>query len=431
MIRILCAGDLHLGRRSSRLPEGADGRAHSATAAWNALVDHAIRARVDMVALSGDLVDRANRYFEAFGPLERGIRRLGEAHIHVAAVAGNHDFDVLPKLARSLGKTFHLLGAGGRWQAVTVPQRNGKPALHIVGWSFPEDGNGHVPNSPMAGFPTLPNDGVPVLGLLHADLDQPKSPYAPVRSDELRAKPVSFWLLGHVHVPRLHKQPGGPPLLYPGSPQALDPGESGAHGAWMLELSPGRLPAVRQVPISSVRYDVVEVDVTDAPDADALDRCVAEGVRAHVQRVVEEGCGPLRHLSCRVRVTGRTPLHHTLERRLRERLPELEAEHGDVRARVERVDVATWPAADLNALAATPDAPGVLARLVLGLDAGTLDAHQVRLVAELSARAGDVHRATPYQLIADPLPPPDELRALARRQAMLLLDTLLAQKEAA
>jgi predicted phosphodiesterase len=431
MIKILCAGDLHLGRRSSRLPPGADGRAHSATAAWHALVDHAIRERVDLVALSGDLVDRANRYFEAFGPLERGIRRLGEAQIHVAAVAGNHDFDVLPKLAPSLGKNFHLLGAGGRWQAVTVPTPDGKPALHLAGWSFPETGNGRVPESPMAGFPRLPNDGVPSLGLLHADLDQPKSPYAPVRSDELRARPVSFWLLGHVHVPRLHQQPGGPPLLYPGTPQALDPGESGAHGAWMLELAPGRLPAVRQVPLSSVRYDVVEADVTGIADPDALDRRVAEAVRAHTQRVVEEGCGPLRHLSCRVRVTGCTPLHHALERRLRERATELDPEHGDVRARVERIDVATWPVADLDALAATPDAPGVLARLVLGLDSGRLDPGQERLVAELSARAGDVHRATPYQLLADPLPAPDELRALARRQAMLLLDTLLAQKEAA
>jgi exonuclease SbcD len=431
MIKILCAGDLHLGRRSSRLPEGVDGRAHSATAAWTALVDHAIEQCVDMVALSGDLVDRENRYFEAFGPLERGIRRLAEARIHVAAVAGNHDFDVLPKLAPSLGKSFHLLGAGGRWQAVTVPGPDRKPALHIVGWSFPEDGNGHVTASPMAGFPALPSDGVPVLGLLHADLDQPKSTYAPVRSEELRATPVSFWLLGHVHVPRLHRQPGGAPLLYPGSPQALDPGESGAHGAWMLELAPGRLPSVRPVPLSSVRYDVVEIDVTDAADPDAVDRTVAEGVRAHVQRVAEEGSGPLRHLTCRVRVTGRTPLHHALGRRLRERLPELEAEHGDVRARVERIDVATWPAADLHALAATPDAPGVLARLVLGLDARTLDAGQERLIAELAARAGEVHRASAYQLLTDPAPPPDELRMLARQQAMLLLDTLLAQKEAA
>lgn len=430
MIRILCAGDLHLGRRSSRLPEGADGRAHSATAAWNALVDYAIRERVDMVALSGDLVDRANRYFEAFGPLERGIRRLGEAHIHVAAVAGNHDFDVLPKLAPSLSKNFHLLGAGGRWNWATLP-RDGKPALHIVGWSFPEDGNGHGSDSPMAGFPTLPNDGVPVLGLLHADLDQPKSPYAPVRSDELRSKPVSFWLLGHVHVPRLHQQPGGPPLLYPGSPQALDPGESGAHGAWMLELAAGRIPRVRQVPLSSVRYDAVEVDVTGVAEAEELDRRVAEGVRAHLQSVVEAGCGPLRHLVCRVRVTGRTALHRSIEPRLRAHAGDLQAEHGEVRAGVDQVVSTTRPRADVDALATMADAPGVLARFVLAMDSGRWDPGQERLMAELAGRAAEARHARAYQPLGDASASADALRELARRQALLLLDELLAQKEAA
>jgi hypothetical protein len=65
------------------------------------------------------------------------------------------------------------------------------------------------------------------------------------------------------------------------------------------------------------------------------------------------------------------------------------------------------------------------------MDAGTLDEAQERLMAELSARAAEVQRARPYQPLADPAPAPDELRALARRQALLLLDTLLAQKEAA
>jgi hypothetical protein len=89
-MKILCSGDLHLGRRSSRLPAGVDAGAHSATAAWKALVELAIAERVDLVALSGDLVDRANRYFEAFGPLEAGVRRLTAAGIPTVAVAGNH-----------------------------------------------------------------------------------------------------------------------------------------------------------------------------------------------------------------------------------------------------------------------------------------------------------------------------------------------------
>jgi DNA repair protein SbcD/Mre11 len=374
-MKILCSGDLHLGRRSSRLPDGIDPRLHSATAAWGAVVDLAIEERVDLVALSGDVVDRANRYFEAFGPLERGVRRLGGAGIPVAAVAGNHDFDVLPKLAPSLGTSFRLLGAGGRWEGITLA-RDGVPALRVAGWSFAAE---HVTTSPMSAFPGLPDDGVPVLALLHAELDQPSSRYLPAAAPELRAAPASFWLLGHLHSPRLHETPGGAPLLYPGAPQALDPGEPGAHGAWIVELEPGRIPTARMVPLSSVRYDGVEVDVNGVADPDSLDRLVAEGVRAHLQRVVEEGCGRLRHLACHVRVTGRTPLHRTLDARLAERLGDLDAEHGEVQGRVERVEVATRPAVDLGDLARAGDAPGVL----------------------------------------------------ARRQALLLLDAMLAQKEAA
>jgi DNA repair exonuclease SbcCD nuclease subunit len=427
-MKILCTGDLHLGRRSSRLPDGIDARAHSATAAWHSLVQLAIDERVGLVALSGDVVDRDNGYFEAVGALERGVARLREAGIPVVAVAGNHDCRVLPKIAPSLGRNFQLIGAGGRWQALTF-QREGKPALRLVGWSFPTD---HVAASPLAGFPALPDDGVPALGLLHTDLDQPGSPYAPASAGELRAKGVSFWLLGHLHTPRIHEHAGGAPLLYPGSLQALDPGETGAHGAWMVELAPGRAPSARLVPLSTVRYDAVEVDVSGVADGDELDVRVAEGVRSHVQRVVEQGCGPLRQVMCRVRLAGRTPLHRGIDVRLRPRLPQLDAQHGEVQGRVERLEVATRPAVELDELARGADAPGVLARFVRALDGGPLDGAHERLLAELAARTAEVRRARPYQLIGeDPPRTPAELRELARRQALLLLDELLAQKEAA
>ncbi|MDB4951642.1 MAG: hypothetical protein JWM27_4291 [Gemmatimonadetes bacterium] len=429
-MKILCSGDLHLGRRSSRLPDGLDSRAHSAAAAWTALVDLAVEQRVDLVALSGDVVDKDAAYFEAFGALERGVAKLKAAGIPIAAVAGNHDFAVLPKLASSLGGGFNLLGRDGKWSGVPIT-RDGKPALYVVGWSFPETSGGYVAESPVRSFPSFRAPEVPVLGMLHGDLDQPASRYAPVGAGELRAAPVSFWLLGHLHGPKLHEHPGAATLLYPGSPQALDPGETGAHGAWMLELAPGRTPSVQHLPLSTVRYDAVEVDVTGAAHFDEMERRVAEGVRAHVQRVAEGGCGPLRHLSCRLRVTGRTPLHRQIDARLRDRLHELAPEHGTVAARVEKLEVATRPTADLAELSRGNDAPGILAGFVLALDARALTEGHERLMGDLTARAMEVRRARPYQPLADPPLAPEHLRELARGQALLLIDELLAQKEAA
>src|SRR5688572_5171381 len=103
-LRILCTGDLHVGRRPSRLAEHIDARRCSCASVWNDIVEYALRERIDLLLVSGDWVDRENRFYEAFGPIERGLRVLDGAGIDTVAVAGNHDFDVLPRLADQLGK---------------------------------------------------------------------------------------------------------------------------------------------------------------------------------------------------------------------------------------------------------------------------------------------------------------------------------------
>ena len=97
--KLLLTGDLHLGRGPSGLPSGVDVTRYSATVIWGDIVDLAISEGVSAVLLSGDIVDRDNRFAEAYGPLERGVRKLTDAGIHTVAIAGNHDFDVLPALA--------------------------------------------------------------------------------------------------------------------------------------------------------------------------------------------------------------------------------------------------------------------------------------------------------------------------------------------
>src|SRR5690606_10610166 len=125
------------------------------------------------------------------------------------------------------------------------------------------------------------SDDAPVLGLLHADLDQPRSDYGPVSLAELRAAPVDFWPLGHVPPPRLPEAPGAPPVPHPASPQALAPGAPGRRGVGIVEVGPGRSFRARMAPLSSVRYDVVEVDVDGVSEPEELDRRVSAALRAH------------------------------------------------------------------------------------------------------------------------------------------------------
>ena len=94
-MKVLLAADIHAGRRSSRIPDDVDRPRFSCAAAWQRMVDLAVRERVDLVAAAGDLIDRDNRYFEAFGPLEAGLKRLAEAGIPVAAVSHGKDLSAV------------------------------------------------------------------------------------------------------------------------------------------------------------------------------------------------------------------------------------------------------------------------------------------------------------------------------------------------
>ena len=140
-VRILFVGDMHLGRLPSSVPQavidqgGFSPRDLGPAAAWQRIVDAALSHRVHAVALAGDLVDRDNAMFEAYGPLATGIRRLTEHGVLVAAVAGNHDTEVLPRLAAEI-PDFHLLGPGGTWSEMNISGDQGFN-VQLVGWSFP------------------------------------------------------------------------------------------------------------------------------------------------------------------------------------------------------------------------------------------------------------------------------------------------------
>ena len=180
-------------------------------------MDLALAKSVDLVALCGDLIDRDNRYFEALGPLERGLRRLAAAGIPVRAVAGNHDFDTLPEFAASAGLDgFRVLGRGGRWEEELVRCRNGE-ILRLAGWSFPTE---HVPDNPLLGFRIAPDPSAPCLGLVHSDLGSAGSRYAPMQISDLARPGLDLWLVGHIHKSAFVADQGaGPAVLTPGSPR--------------------------------------------------------------------------------------------------------------------------------------------------------------------------------------------------------------------
>lgn len=426
-ITLLCTGDLHLGRHPTRIPGELDGKQFSPKSIWRSTVQEAIDRDVDGVFVTGDIVDRENRFFEAYGPFEEGLSRLNEADIPVAIISGNHDFDVLPQLMDGVEfENVHLLGEGGEWERITF-EKDGDPFLSVDGWSFP---NEHVLQSPLRDYDCTSATDAPLIGLVHADLDSPESEYAPVNSSELVDTPVDAWLLGHIHKPQKHRS-SDPSIIYPGSLQALNPSERGGHGPWMITADSTGIVYDEQISLASLRYDHLEVDVSKADNSKDIPPIVSDSVSEHVHNSVETGSLAL--LLVRVTLTGRTAAHSELvdEREAIEQ--QLSFKEGSLPVRVERLEVDTHPEVDLEELAKGESPAAYLADFLLSLEEGERDEDYRQLVLDSQDAMQRAHASSAYDELRreDQADRPDENDATEtlKRQAKLLLDELLKQKE--
>lgn len=428
-MRLLITGDLHLGRRSTRIP---DRIADTAAAAWGRTVDVALAHQVDAVLLSGDLIDQDNRYFEALGPLAHGLRQLQAANIPALAVAGNHDHATLPALAATLpAGALTLLGAGGRWQQTTVTSRHDESRLHVMGWSFPAR---TVRESPLVSLPPIATDGVPTIGLLHGDLDVSASVYAPLASSDLARVPVCAWVLGHVHTGGLRAQ--SPAVLYPGSPQPLDPGEPGVHGVWLADMTAHGAFSARLVPLATVQYETVRVSLRACDDIDRARACVVQALRDTATGVWHDA---LQHLAVRIVFEGRSALHGrlaALAQQLRDVATllldtddaSIVGALGSHSVSVTHVQDATTPDHDLDALAHGTDAIGVLAQWRRALEPGRLDMLPESLRESLRRLPAELAATRVFAGVADATLSDDALADATRAQIDRLLDALLAQR---
>ncbi len=426
MIRLLCAGDLHLGRFPSRAP---DVTALSVSNVWRATVDSAREHRVDAMLLTGDVVDASNKFFEAYGALKQGVERLAEADIPTFAVAGNHDFDVLGNLADALPDAFTLLGRGGTWETARL-SREGAPGLRLLGWSFPAS---HVNTSPLETLALEPAE-VPTLGLLHTDLDQRQSRYAPVARPDLNDVDVVAWLLGHIHKPSRFPHRDGL-ILYPGSLQPLDPGEPDMHGPWLLEVYPSGRVTAEQLPLATLHYREQNLNVRGIDTPEDLERHVTITLEEDLRGLVEVQPS-LSHVVYRIRLTGHSSLHRDLPGLASRIETDLSVPSGNVMGVVDRVFVETRPEISLDRLAGRQDMMGFLARLLQSLKGNdTPDplpddlAPLLRKVHEEARRLASANAYAPLRQQRSLQPPSEaDLRRLLREQGWLLLAELLTQQ---
>ena len=423
-IDILCIGDIHLGRRPSGLPEEVRERvgikALTPAAAWHLAVAEAVRRRVDAVVLAGDTVEQNDDFYEAYSDLSAGVGKLAEAGIPVFGVAGNHDVEVLPRLADTIAG-FHLLGRDGRWEETVLTARDGTE-VRLLGWSFSAT---EVKTSPLAGG-LPPRDGRPVVGVLHCDRDQTASRYAPVRRSELEAAPVDVWLLGHIHRPDpLEQHPKG----YLGSLLGLDPSETGRHGPWLLRIGTDRTITMKQLPLAPLCWEQLEVSVDELPEPEAIHARIVQAIGDCHEKLAGDRYRP-QVVGCRLCLVGRTRFRRDLQVVLTKTDPStLVQSRDEITYFVDRWTLAALPAMDLDELARGRDPAGLMARKLLLLRKDPADPARQRLLAEAAERLAQVALSPSFAALPGDVGSEQKIAEILEASALRALDELLAQRE--
>jgi exonuclease SbcD len=425
-LKILATGDIHIGQKVSGLPANAE--SFSARDTWKRIVEWSIGNQVDVIALTGDIVDRDNRYYEAVGTLQSGFARLKENHIQVYAVAGNHDFDVFPQIASSgTLDNVHLLGAGGKWELLAFEKDGEK--IQFAGWSFPVQ---FITEDPLDSFDlTGINKEIPCIGLLHGEEGNPVSRYAPLSLEKFMNRPVNTWILGHIHKPQILNNTD-PYICYPGSPLAFSSKETDSHGPLLITVSGGLISEPERILVSPVRFENIKIDISGSESEEKFRGAIS--IITKMDKKAEQSLRDVRFLVYDITLTGTHNNIRQLESWSDGLAEDFEHETGfNTRIVVSKVNINASPEIqNLEDLARQNSPVGILAQTILAIRGNTETKFLKQLISDWKEKYNVINNSPVF----DPLKeiretdgdPEKTAREYILKESVRLLGELLKQK---
>jgi DNA repair exonuclease SbcCD nuclease subunit len=323
--------------------------------AWRAIVDLAIEREVDFVVVAGDVYNAGNPTLRGQFFMREQAQRLGAAGIGLYLVTGNHDPLDGTTAGLTLGENVHLF-PGGRAERVQAVSEDGF-VCGIYGRSYERRDE---PDDFTPGYRREKGDTV-AIGVLHANVgvNSEYAAYAPCTLEGLRAASMDYWALGHIH--RHEVLSTAPYAVQAGSPQGLNPKDTGTHGCCVVTIEGGgRVTAFDQVDLAPISWAQRDVDVAGIETIEELEELlgrVTDEIRAETKRPTV----------ARLALTGRSGIHRALTRpdyltHLTEKLREDEAPRSSW-VWIDRIDDKTKATIDLDALRKSPDVIGDVVRI--------------------------------------------------------------------
>ena len=278
-LKILHAADFHLDSPFEGLPSGkAAVRRQEQRQLLGALAELAVREQVDLVLLSGDLLDSDNTYFETGEELVRSLMNIS-APVFISP--GNHDFFSArsPYFRLTLPENVHVFRENAI-ECVELPELDAR----VYGAGFTDARSGAL----LEGFRADEQEGVYNILCIHGEFGVRDSVYNPISETQLAKSNIHYAALGHIHKASGLKRSGKTWYSWPGCPEGRGFDELGEKSVSIVELD-GEQCTLRTAVIASRRYEIMKVDITGTDPLLAVHTQLPDDTMRDVYRIIFTG----------------------------------------------------------------------------------------------------------------------------------------------
>ena len=250
MIKILHAADLHLDTPFGGLPaDKALEQRRSQREMLDKMAEMCRELGVQLVLLSGDLLDSDRSYYETYQALYSALEKMA---VPVFIAPGNHDFcgAKSPYSRYKFPDNVHIFSSP-RISCVTLEK------LGVRVW-----GAGFVSNRcpPLLdGFAVPDGDYIDIMAL-HGELGG--TDYNPITEASIAASGLDYLALGHVHTFSGIMTAGRTRYAYPGCPMGRGFDETGKKGVIVAQIDRNSVNA-SFIPLGGREYKIIEAGEDD------------------------------------------------------------------------------------------------------------------------------------------------------------------------
>ncbi len=281
-IKILHTADLHMDSPFESLSQGkAAIRRSELRLLPQKIARLAIQEKVDLVLLAGDLLDSDSVYRETGDEL---FKCLSKIPAPVVIAPGNHDYyhDRCVYAKMDLPDNIYLFTK----QTVECFEFKDR-GYRVYGAAFTDKSSPAL----IKDFKAVTGDDIINIMCLHGEVNQPQSAYNPITSGEIENSGIDYLALGHIHKASGLQKAGLTYWSQCGCPEGRGFDETGKKTVNIVETD-GENCMLREVSISSRRYEQIAVDVTDSDPLLAIQIALPDETVRDIYRIVLKGETP-------------------------------------------------------------------------------------------------------------------------------------------